>query len=118
MRHVPKTISDPPRGESCAEYLKALADEDRLQLIRALGEREQCVSDLSALLDLAIGNVSHHLKVLRHQGLVVVRREGRQMIYSLAPKFRGVARGRDTCLDLGCCRFQWPRQRAAESTRE
>ncbi len=52
----------------CAELLKALAEPERLRLLQALRERPQSVSDLAALLDNEIGNISHHLKVLRRQG--------------------------------------------------
>lgn len=94
----------------CARLLKALADPARLQLVQALRERPQSVSDLAALLDDEIGNVSHHLKVLRKQGLVINRRAGRTVIYSLSP---GIFRSRPVKdrLEFGCCSLEIPRSR-------
>lgn len=94
------TMVEPLSTDDCAKMLKALADANRLRLIEALRERSQSVSDLAALLDDQIGNVSHHLKVLRRHGLVAATRQGKQWIYSLADQWH-----RDR-LDLGCCRLQ------------
>ncbi len=98
-------MKDALSAEECSKRLKALADPERLRLIEALLERPQSVSDLAALLDNEMGNISHHLKILRNQGLVVTRREGKSIIYSLSPKLfsrRGGGVGR---IDFGCCRI-------------
>lgn len=46
-----------------------------------LALRERPVGDIVAVLGLGQPSVSKHLKVLRHVGLVDVRREGRQIFY-------------------------------------
>jgi DNA-binding transcriptional ArsR family regulator len=89
--------------EWCAHQLKALADVDRLLLVRALRERSQSVSDLAALLDNEIGNISHHLKVLRRHGLVTTKRKGKQIIYSLAGRYFKAHGNTHSKLELGCC---------------
>lgn len=96
-------MKEPTVAEKCADLLKALADEGRLRIMQALRERSQSVSDLAALLDNDIKNVSHHLKVLRRQGLVENRREGKTIIYSLSEQVRGVRRAASDRLELGCC---------------
>jgi ArsR family transcriptional regulator len=90
--------------EDCARRLKALADPERLRIIDALFAGAKNVSDLAAQLDEEIVNVSHHLGVLRTAGVVNVERQGRFMVYSLAPD---VHAARDnTKLDLGCCSLE------------
>lgn len=63
---------------------KGLADPTRLMLATALlGAEELCVCDLSWISERAANLVSHHLRVLRTEGLVSSRREGKLVIYSL-----------------------------------
>lgn len=104
-------MKDSLSAEECSQRLKALADPERLRLIEALLERPQSVSDLAALLDNEIGNISHHLKILRRQGLVTTQRQGKSIIYSLSPEVfsrggRGATAGR---IDFGCCRIELPK---------
>jgi len=62
---------------------KALADENRLRMLMALRDGEQCVCRITELMGLAISTVSKHLSILYQAGLVNVRKEGRWMYYSL-----------------------------------
>jgi ArsR family transcriptional regulator len=97
--------------ETCARKLRAVADPERLRIIACLRDGPMNVSDLAAALEAEIVNVSHHLGVLRHAGLVRDEKQGRYVIYSLHPDvFRPteVERGKDH-LDLGCCRLEIPR---------
>lgn len=66
-----------------AERLKALADETRLRLLLRLRGGEGNVTELSAELGVAQASVSKHLATLRQVGLIQVRREGVQAIYSV-----------------------------------
>jgi DNA-binding transcriptional ArsR family regulator len=102
-------LKDVLTSDKCALLLKALADPDRLRLVQALRERPQSVSDLAALLDNEIGNVSHHLKVLRRQQLVTTRRDGKMIIYSLASGVFQACDARTDKLELGCCRLEIPK---------
>lgn len=63
------------------DVLKALADENRLRLLRALQGGELCVCRLIALLELAPSTVSKHLSILRAARLVESRKEGRWLYY-------------------------------------
>src|SRR3974390_1209552 len=65
---------------------KALADENRLRMIMALEDGEQCVCSITELMGLAISTVSKHLSILYQAGLVNARKEGRWMYYSLPDK--------------------------------
>jgi hypothetical protein len=58
------------------DFFKAMAHESRLRIVGLLAHEERCVQDLAAALDLKEPTVSHHLAILKAQGLVTVRAEG------------------------------------------
>src|SRR5579862_785491 len=62
--------------ETLLEFFKAMAHESRLRMIGLLAQREHSVQELAALLDLKEPTVSHHLAILKSQGLVTARAEG------------------------------------------
>jgi hypothetical protein len=61
--------------------IKALADENRLKLLRFLHTDEHSVGELARLIDLGEPTVSHHLAKLREAGLVTLRMAGNQRFY-------------------------------------
>lgn len=63
--------------------LKALANPDRLLLLCQLAQGEHCVSELEGLLGILQPTLSQQLGVLRQEGLVTTRREGKQIFYSI-----------------------------------
>jgi len=70
---------------------RGLADPTRLMLAAALaGADELCVCDLSWISERAANLVSHHLRILRTEGLVTSRRDGKLVIYSLTPEGRAL----------------------------
>jgi ArsR family transcriptional regulator, arsenate/arsenite/antimonite-responsive transcriptional repressor len=64
--------------------LKALADENRVRAMIAIGPNELCVCQIVELLDLAPSTVSKHMAILKQARLVESRKEGRWMLYRLA----------------------------------
>ena len=62
--------------ETLLAFFKAMADESRLRIIGLLAEGEHSVQQLAQALDLREPTVSHHLAILRAQGLVIARAEG------------------------------------------
>lgn len=64
--------------------LKVLANEDRLLLLCQLSQGEMSVSDLQAALDIQQPTLSQQLGVLRAEGVVSTRREGKRIFYSVA----------------------------------
>ena len=89
-----------------AARLRAVADQTRLRILRSLLSGEKCVLDLSDALGLEQPTVSHHLGLLRSAKLVTTRREGKRVVYAVAPGVRPVD-GDETCLDLGCCQISF-----------
>ena len=63
--------------------LKALADDTRLKILRALSERDMYVELLAERLQLSAATVSFHMKKLQAAGLVDSRREQYYIVYSL-----------------------------------
>jgi DNA-binding transcriptional ArsR family regulator len=73
--------SEADRGSARA---RALADPTRLMLASALRQAEElCVCDLAWIAERSQNLVSHHLRVLRREGLVSSRREGKMVMYAL-----------------------------------
>ena len=67
-----------------AQFCKTLADANRLLIIAELVKGEKSVSDLANNLELGQSNVSKHLALMRERGLVVTRRDGASIYYSLS----------------------------------
>ena len=79
-------LHDRLRADECARYLKALADAERLKIVQCLQDGPKNVSELAALLGRGLVNVSHHLQVLRHAGLVLGTRQGKYVTEAEAIK--------------------------------
>ncbi len=70
--------------EQFAAVAKALASAPRLDLLELLAQGERGVEGVAAAAGLSVANASQHLQVLRRVGLVVSRKAGLQVLYSLA----------------------------------
>ena len=66
--------------------LKTLSNPDRLLLLCQISQGERCVSDLEEALDIHQPTLSQQLAVLRDEGLVNTRRDGKRIYYSVASK--------------------------------
>lgn len=69
--------------QAVAETMQALATPSRLRILGQLHAGPSPVNELAAAIEMEPSAVSHQLRVLRHLGLVVGRREGRQIVYDL-----------------------------------
>jgi ArsR family transcriptional regulator len=90
LHRVARLRIDPHRlreaaGEAVAA-LKVLGNEDRLLLLCQLAQGEMCVSDLEAHLDIRQPTLSQQLAVLRNEGVVSTRREGKSIHYRIADR--------------------------------
>lgn len=103
--------SDPLKPERCALLLSALAAPERLKIVRVLAEGSLTVTQIIAKLKIRPVNISHHLGILRHAGLIRGKKAGRFVHYSLEPGVlddavkAGVPKD---ALNLGCCRLVLP----------
>lgn len=71
------------KAESAAELLKSLANRHRLLIVCQLIEGERSVGELAEFLGIRDSTVSQHLALLRKDGLVITRREGQTIFYSI-----------------------------------
>ena len=69
---------------SVSGILKWLGDPSRLRIFCLLCHCEECVINIAALTNMSSPAVSHHLRLLKASGLIVSRREGREMYYKAA----------------------------------
>ena len=80
-----------------AEFFKTLGHPARIRVLELLGQREHAVSELLPVVGVEATNLSQHLAVLRRAGLVVTRRDGAAVYYSLTSprvaELLAVARG-------------------------
>ncbi|MFI8576446.1 MULTISPECIES: ArsR/SmtB family transcription factor [Rossellomorea] len=67
-----------------AEIFKALSDQTRAKIAYALTiEEELCVCDVANIVDASTATASHHLRLLKKQGLAKFRKKGKLVYYSL-----------------------------------
>lgn len=64
-----------------ADIFKQLCDTTRIRIFWLLCHCEECVINISAMLDMSSPAVSHHLRPLKNSGLIVSRREGKEVYY-------------------------------------
>lgn len=70
-----------PRAATTSDVFNAIAEASRRDILVYLAAHERPVGEIVTALGLAQPSISKHLKVLRHVGLVELRRAGRQMFY-------------------------------------
>lgn len=83
VREIQTQVLDIPKAQRMAEFFSLLGDANRLRLLSVLANRELCVCDLAAALNMSESAVSHQLRTLRAMRLVSYRKQGRQVFYSL-----------------------------------
>jgi rhodanese-related sulfurtransferase/DNA-binding transcriptional ArsR family regulator len=70
--------------QQLARVAQALASDARLHLLEYLGQTERSVDELATMTGLSVANCSKHLQALRQAGLVLARKEGLRVYYTLA----------------------------------
>lgn len=70
--------------DQLTRFFDALADPTRAHLLLLIRDGEKRSGDLAAALEMTPSAISHQLRWLRERDFVAVRREGREMYYTLA----------------------------------
>ena len=70
--------------EQIAELFKAFGDPTRVHILSLLVEQELCVGDIAQGGELSQSAISHQLRILKQMHLIKFRREGKNILYSLA----------------------------------
>ena len=69
-----------------SRIFRALGEPSRLRLLALLAKGEACVTEVSAAEGEEISTISQRLRVLRNEGLVSRRRQGKHIVYGLADR--------------------------------
>lgn len=96
-----------PHADDCrkiADVFSRLGDGTRLRILWILCHSEQCVAGIASLVQMSSPAIAHHLKLLKDSGLIVARREGREMRYRLGDtdECRIMHRAMDALFHISC----------------
>lgn len=69
-----------------AVVFKAFCDENRIRILKLLATGEKCACKLLEEIHITQPTMSHHMKILCDSGIVVGRKEGKWMHYSISPE--------------------------------
>ena len=71
--------------EHIAELFKGFADPTRVHILSLLLQHQElCVSEIAEAVELSQSAISHQLRILKQMHLIKFRREGKNILYSLA----------------------------------
>ena len=104
MDHILEHLPQPASFQAVADLNRLLSDPSRTRIFWLLCHGEACVANLSAMVDMSSPAVSHHLKQLKSAGLVVSRREGKEVHYQAAdtPTARALHHMMETLMAISC----------------
>ena len=77
---IPKTED----FQNLSDVFRLLGDSSRLRIFWILCHCEDCVINISAMMEMSSPAVSHHLKMLKASKLIVSRRDGKEVYYQAA----------------------------------
>lgn len=94
-----------------ALIFKAFCDENRIRILKMLKSGEKCACKILEELNVTQPTLSHHMKILCDSGIVVGRKEGKWMHYSISGDGSKAATdllidlttARSGCTDKSCC---------------
>ena len=76
-----RELMNTERFSAVADVFKQLSDPVRVRIFWLLSHREECVINIAAMMDMSSPAVSHHLKSLLDSGLIMSRRDGKEVYY-------------------------------------
>lgn len=91
IEHIANTLPSGEEFRTAAEVFKLLGDSTRMKIFWILCHCEECVINISALMDMSSPAVSHHLNRLKAAGLIVSRRDGKEVYYKAADSLLSTA---------------------------
>ena len=80
---IPSPILDEHTAAHVAELFRAFSDTSRVRIVSVLVGQELNVGALAEAVGVSESAVSHHLRGLRQMGLVVARRDGKEVYYRI-----------------------------------
>ena len=79
-----RELAKTDKFQTIADVFRQLGDPTRVRIFWLLCHCEECVVNISAMMDMSSPAVSHHLRPLRNSGLIVSRRDGKEVYYRAA----------------------------------
>ncbi len=94
-------IREPDLVALHASFCTIFSSPTRLKIMDLLGENEMSVGALAERLEVSMANVSQHLRLMRDQGALQFRREGKTVYYRVANRkfFEGIMKVREGLLE-------------------
>lgn len=88
VEQIKDILENTEKFAAAAEAMSLLSDSSRLRIFWLLCHCEECVLNISAITGMSSPAVSHHLRILREAGLLVSRRDGKEVYYCAADTAR------------------------------
>ena len=100
LEHMPR-VED---FQTVADIFKQLGDGSRIRIFWLLCHCEECVINLSSMVDMSSPAVSHHLRQLKAGGLIVSRRDGKEVYYKAAdtPRAQALHHMIEALVEIAC----------------
>ena len=78
-------VPDKETMDHIAELFKGFADPTRVHILSLLQQQQElCVTDIAGKVEISQSAISHQLRILKQMHLIKFRREGKNLLYSLA----------------------------------
>jgi len=84
VRDVKSRMLQDETFQMISDNFRVLSDPTRVKILYALIQKEICVCDLAAVLEMTDSAVSHQLRLLRDKNMVKFRKEGKMAYYSIS----------------------------------
>ena len=96
----------PEEFSAAADLFKLMSDRTRIKLFWLLCHCEECLLNLSAMMEMSSPALSHHLKLLKACGLIASRRSGKEVYYRAAdnPRAQALHMVIEQIADIACPR--------------
>lgn len=77
-------LPDYDKVKEVSDVLSVLSDPTRVRILWLLCHTTECVTDIALAINMSSPAVSHHLKLLKEAGIITSKKEGKEMLYTLA----------------------------------
>lgn len=84
IEKLKNNLSNEESFNTVSDLFQQLSDPTRIRIFWLLCHYEECVINISSIMEMSSPAVSHHLRPLKNSGLIVSRREGKEVYYKAA----------------------------------
>ncbi len=104
IEKLKNNLSNEKSFEVVSNIFQQLSDPTRIRIFWLLCHYEECVINISSVMEMSSPAVSHHLRALKSSGLIISRREGKEVYYRVAdtPECRLLHKMIEEVMDITC----------------